>query len=563
MNKTNRLYTFFAHEHVKLLIDICCPLAVWILVYCPYLKFYLLHIDTAGYLLAGQMILDGAVPFLDFWDNKPPFVYQLFALILKCSGRNNFIAVTIATLAFNCISTILLYKIIRLFSSRFTACIAAFLYPVLSHLMLFRDSISPNAEMYMTTFELCALLIGIHAILKKSIRLIILAGISAGIATAFKQPGGVIVCVLSIGWILYHRNTSEWKSVWKPISALILGTGSIWLLIIGYFWHKNALWDFWFLSFEFNFIYSSGFSKLDILKSLMTIYRDYMMEYPLIFLPYFSGIIASVYTIAKRTAPPLLRFFFSMVLLWHAGDLLGTAVSGLFFYHYFVQLMPSFVVLTVVPNLHYLYGCLQNRQNVFFAGTTIYAAILFMHLFFPHTLLPSFDRWNYIPPQHMLKKNSVYSKHYGNEYYLNPVYRHPDHTLQVRKMIEIIRAYVPADKPLFVWGSSPDVYIWSNRKPASRFIYASFIQGNFHGLSKLKYTEKPQFSILLTRMQKMLLDDLNTSKPVMIAVTINTIMPHTAFFWDYLNTHYERLPIQQPLPADFYILKEQTSPDMR
>ncbi|MCD6460677.1 hypothetical protein J7L67_08440, partial [bacterium] len=51
---------------------------IWILFYIPYLPYHILHQDNAVYLLGSKMMLVGKIPYLDFWDNKPPFIYFMY-----------------------------------------------------------------------------------------------------------------------------------------------------------------------------------------------------------------------------------------------------------------------------------------------------------------------------------------------------------------------------------------------------------------------------------------------------------------------------------------------------
>ena len=127
---------------------------LWIVFYIPFIRFQILHIDEAVYLIIAKKILKGAVPYLDVWDHKPPMVFWLYAFILKIFGTGNFIPINIVTLLFNLVSTILIFKITKLLTNRTIAGITALIYPILSNVLLFRDAINPNTEIYMTPFFL-------------------------------------------------------------------------------------------------------------------------------------------------------------------------------------------------------------------------------------------------------------------------------------------------------------------------------------------------------------------------------------------------------------------------
>src|SRR5689334_3073341 len=44
------------------------------------------NIDSAFFGLAGQLVREGAVPYVSFWDHKPPLIYLIDALALAMSG---------------------------------------------------------------------------------------------------------------------------------------------------------------------------------------------------------------------------------------------------------------------------------------------------------------------------------------------------------------------------------------------------------------------------------------------------------------------------------------------
>lgn len=44
--------------------------------------------DESTFILMGQSILDGYLPYLEIWDNKPPLIFAIFALFIKFFGHN-------------------------------------------------------------------------------------------------------------------------------------------------------------------------------------------------------------------------------------------------------------------------------------------------------------------------------------------------------------------------------------------------------------------------------------------------------------------------------------------
>ena len=102
---------------------------LWIVFYIPFIRFQILHVDEAVYLIIAKQILKGAVPYLDVWDHKPPMVFWLYAFVMKLFGTRNFIPVNIVTLLFNLFSTLMIYKITKILTSKRTAGVNRFNVP--------------------------------------------------------------------------------------------------------------------------------------------------------------------------------------------------------------------------------------------------------------------------------------------------------------------------------------------------------------------------------------------------------------------------------------------------
>lgn len=44
--------------------------------------------DESTFILMGQSVLDGHLPYLELWDNKPPLLFFIFALFIGIGGKN-------------------------------------------------------------------------------------------------------------------------------------------------------------------------------------------------------------------------------------------------------------------------------------------------------------------------------------------------------------------------------------------------------------------------------------------------------------------------------------------
>ena len=117
----------------------------------------------------------------------------------------------------------------------------------------------------------------------------LLAGLAVGMASAFKQPSGIVLIALSIGIILFNLKDKKWKYILYAVISLWLGCFIVWFFIGLYFLWKGALWEFWFQAFEFNFLYGATMSQLFIWMGVLHNYLFSLKLCPLFFIPFFRS----------------------------------------------------------------------------------------------------------------------------------------------------------------------------------------------------------------------------------------------------------------------------------
>lgn len=70
----------------------------------------IVNIDEQFYLLVGDRILDGALPYVDIWDRKPPFLFAIYAAIRFMGGEGVWHSGMVAT-AFAVAGAFLIYRL--------------------------------------------------------------------------------------------------------------------------------------------------------------------------------------------------------------------------------------------------------------------------------------------------------------------------------------------------------------------------------------------------------------------------------------------------------------------
>ncbi|MCD6459044.1 glycosyltransferase family 39 protein, partial [bacterium] len=477
-----------------------------------------------------------------------------YKLILKTAGANNFASINYAALSFYLASTIFLFLIVRRLASKGIANITVILYPFIANLFIGRDAINPNAEIYMLSFALSALFFYLKFMDKKSYFMLI-PGLLLGISTAFKQPCVFYFPVMV--FMLFVMNKKQIKEIIYASIYLFSGIFAVWLIISFYFYSKNALWDFYFLVFGFNFLYCGDIAKYKIPFRLLQIYSGFFCSYPLIFPFYIFGLIRSYYLIIKKPADKKNRFLYSFLLLWHLSDLAGISQSGLFYYHYFIQLIPSMTAIMVIAFMQLINSYSLKKKIYFSAGFSIFMCVLVYQSLTERKIFQFYDPCSYIPPQKVYSQRKKIVKTYGKQALYYPYYRSIKRYWQILGYVKTIQRNITSDDPIFIWGNISEMYLLANRRPASRFIHVSFITGQFYGLKNLFYTKKKPLARYLNRIKKLLFDDFTKNPPKAILVSFHNQLEHTEFFWDYLKKNYDYKKTPYDLPLSLYIRKNE------
>lgn len=532
------------------------PFIIWTLIYAPFLRFSFLYEDTVIYTVCAKILLHGGVPYLDFWDNKPPLVFFLYALILKLFGSDNYPAINYVTLCFIFCSTALIYIIAKQLFDRMTALFAMLLYPVISNLIICRDAINPNTEIYMQTFVLLGLMLSIRAILRKQHHACLLgAGVCFGIASAFKQPA--VLAMTPVFALLCMQYLQDKKLILMIRGALwfIAGFAGVWAGLIGYLYVNNALESFLFLSFHFNFFFSRHILERAFLAKLFVLLVDIARTYPPVAALYATGIGYALYRIVSKRTELRERIALVFVLIWHIVDTAAILRVGHFCAHYFVQWLPAMTILVSLP-FRMLKKKISTRSIMIgFTAIYVYLCAVLVHLFTSYyTSKQNYtDALFYLNPYGM-KIINLAKKHFGAGYYRYPLYYKFYEFPTLAELMEKIRLYSQENDTIFIWSEFPAPYLMASRLPASRFIYNRFLTGHFNNTPNLYAVPHSLLAGHEPPVSELLLNDLQANKPALIILDNFHEYAQTQFIRSYLNKQYKK--VDEFRGFELYIPKE-------
>lgn len=289
-----------------------------------------------------------------------------------------------------------------------------------------------------------------------------------------------------------------------------------------------------------------------ILMRYAVIMIKFIQTYPCLFGVYCFSLLSPVYFLARKDISKkswkIIAFFF----VWHVLDTGAVMLGGLFFLHYFVQWMPSFVMITCVP--FFLFGeylSSINRKKTM-AIMTGYLCIVMMYMTGSKCKSGII---NYTPPVSVYKDHRNYYNQYGSSFYSYPASMWMSWFNMISELVKYTQHYVLPGQTLLVWGFRPELYLMCRRQPATRFIHTGMITGDFLFMKNIYESSPTKGEATRKEFERMLFDDLYTKPPHMVIVEDTKRSPYSKPFWDYIALNFTKVYLNPRLPYELYVLK--------
>jgi hypothetical protein len=299
--------------------------------------------DSGVFLYSGWRVMNGDIPYLDFWDHKPPLIFFVNALGLLISGSNRW-GIWVIELISLSFATILGFKLLKNAFDTLTALYISFLW-------LFTLTFMLEGGNYTTEYTL-PIQFGCMGLFwysenKKSYRwrgLVI--GVLAGMAFFLKQSTiGILIAILL--YIFISRlSLHQWREMLKSFLLIIGGFLFVWACMLGLFVTYGSLQEFWSSAFLFNFVYTAGPT---ILERVTAIYRGWLLISKLN-LAWFGviGWFIALFTLLfnKASIKPNLLPLIALGLIDLPLEIVLVGLGGRLINHHFMTLLPVFTVLS-------------------------------------------------------------------------------------------------------------------------------------------------------------------------------------------------------------------------
>jgi 4-amino-4-deoxy-L-arabinose transferase-like glycosyltransferase len=313
-----------------------------------------LQMDEGVYSYIGWGMFDGLVPYKDVFDHKPPGIYMLYAvafLLLGPTALSVKVFGTIYTLG----TVLAVFQVARKLAGNAAGCLAALLYAIFSTGPNIQGG-SVNTEVFMVLPYTLAAYSFLKVVETGRRDGYFFAGLWTGLACTIKQ-----VAVVNLLWVAGYLLVRMWRAKEWDLRARVV-TDGLWVLVgavlpwipfVLYFYVKGALKEFYFWQVGFNLGYINiGYQNFPNFLIFLDRFREVLTENSLLWLFALAGIgwgrqelsigLRRGQNAESSSSKPMA---WALMATWPAFSLLGVALGGRFFEHYFIQMIPSLAVL--------------------------------------------------------------------------------------------------------------------------------------------------------------------------------------------------------------------------
>lgn len=440
--------------------------------------------DSGFFAAIGKSMHEGVALYKDVIDNKPPGVFLIFFLLFYFLKPTLFVVNLFVTL-WSCSTAVLVYLIAKETLGQKTAFIASFIFAVFSS-SPFIEGTKGMVESFMVSFVLIGLLLFINYLKKHNIIFVFFAGLSLGVGFLFKQVAlfdffAVAGCIFLL--FIFSKHNFGFKGLLRKNILLMCGFIIPFLVFLVYFYFKGTLADFIFSICTFNFKYTKlfGYSQGNYWAKFC--YFNFAMFKKFSFL-YLGGIIFIFQAFFSRAKKEKGNNYILLLVVWAICTFLGISLTGRFFPHYYITLMP--VISIMMANV-----VVVSFENI--TSRKISLVHLSIILCFLLTITNS-----------ILKHYKYYFVYSPVEISMNTYLWEP--FVEAKAIGYYIKEHTDPKDDLYVWAEEPEIFFYADRKSIDRywkntpFIYFSsfFPKAPAEVISSLR-SKKPKYVVVDTR----------------------------------------------------------------
>jgi hypothetical protein len=460
------------------------------------LRLFFIHIrffsvDEAVSAVAANAILDGGVPYLDAIDHRGPLTYYVYALIFALFGKNQMIILHWVYLGVMLVITGLVWCMGYQIKGKKLAGWTALLFSIFTWVNPFHEMWAAHTEWLLVLFSLIGFNIYLYYHQRRQEGFsfleaiwLFMTGFCLGIAVLSKQVAILDMAALGgfliIARILGFSSTSQFLR-----EGVLLSLGWVVpILITGwFFWHQEALQDFYFYVWQYNTEYYLKETTLpDRLEAWAKLWGGFLINKWLLVVLWGVGIsqLKKFRDLFHEKNQLLL-----LILIWLGATILEAMAGSRAFLHYLIPALPPMVLLggMIIQRIYDGWQAYSPTMRSFINWAVV------VGLGFP--ILYTFIQYRDIL----------------------------DHDASISEFEVITEHIIEQTKPnerIFVWGFAPEIYVLTDRKPASRYSFCNVLTGHLPAQTEsLDNTDH----LIVPGTWDILMKELETHRPTYIVDT--------------------------------------------
>jgi hypothetical protein len=398
--------------------------------------------DEGEYAYAGQLMLQGFLPYDKVYNMKMPGIYGAYALLMAILGQTP-AGIHLGLLMVNLATIIIIFLLGKQLIDRTTGIVASVSFAVLS-VNQGVQGVFANAEHFVILPAVAGMLTLLRATDSRRSSPLFLSGLLFGLSFLMKQHGAAFIAFALIYLIYQGRRTqfASMKSVLTNIFILLSSAALPFVLICLLFFATGIFDKFWFWTFTYARDYVSLISPAQGWKIFLNNFGDVVVSAPLLWMLAGWGLLALFIDPKARE-----RLFFIGTLVTFS---FLAIIPGFYFRpHYFILLLPA-VSLLIGVGISAMERLLARLSQS--AGKIIPVAIILLVLLYS------------VYQQRIFLFGVDPSTASRLTYYENPF---PESF----KIAQYLKDSTSSEDVIAVVGSEPQIYFYAHRHSATGYIY--------------------------------------------------------------------------------------------
>ncbi len=406
--------------------------------------------DEGTYSYMGQLLLDGKVPYKDFYTMKLPGIYYAYAFLIAIFGAS-VKGLHIGFLLVNMTSIFMLYLLGKRLFGQLGGIATAAAFGLMS-LAPGLSGFTCQSEHLVAFFLIAGALLVSTALEKQKAWWFILAGVVMCLTFSIKQNGVFFILFGGLYIVLHHLLSGNIKEQIKPIirNGLLYSAGVFGLygLLCAIMAMQGAFSDFWYFTFEYPRAYSSAIPwdvGIGFLKTNLGKVSDGYMPF------WIMAILGLLLVFLAKNEKKTTVFVVLLAVLCFLSVWPGMRFYG----HYWLHFLPGWAL--AVGGAFYGLQKLAERLNISSSLATVALSGILAVLCVANI---AGNSKYYFNPDHTSVLRDVYG--------FNPF-------PEAREVGEYIRKNTQEGDQIAVMGSEPQIHFYADRRAPSRHCYYSHL----------------------------------------------------------------------------------------